>query len=140
MFGDEMIRSFKQILLTRTTKNFTIFTFSGSLHQVFFFFHEEELKLLDAKDYELVIIGMPTYGDKPANAFNEIVRKVPNLSGKKTIIFTTARFSGGKALKYMKEKVQETGAQIVKEANFRRVFWLGKRKSTKFGLELNEKK
>ncbi len=135
-----MIRSFKQILLTRTTKNFTIFTFSGSLHQVFFFFHEEELKLLDAKDYELVIIGMPTYGDKPANAFNEIVRKVPNLSGKKTIIFTTARFSGGKALKYMKEKVQETCAQIVKEANFRRVFWLGKRKSTKFGLELNEEK
>jgi len=99
---------------------------------------EEELKTLDAKDYELIIIGMPTYGDQPANAFNEIVRRVPNLKDKKTAIYTTARFSGGKALKYMKEKVQETGAQIIKEANFRRVFWLGKRKSTKFGMELNE--
>ncbi len=37
-----------------------------------------------------------------------------------------------------KRIIHKTGAQIVKEANFRRVFWLGKRKATKFGMELNE--
>ena len=99
---------------------------------------EEELKSLDAKDYELVIIGMPTYGDKPANAFNEIVRKVPNLADKKVVLFVTARFSGGKALKYMQEKVQETGAQIIREEKIRRLFFLGKRKATQIGTELNE--
>ena len=101
---------------------------------------EEELKRLDGKDYDLIIIGMPTYGDKPANAFNEIVRKMPNLKDKKTAIFVTARFSGGKTLNYMKEQLQDKGAQIIKEGKFRRLFYLGKRKSTQFGTELNKEK
>ncbi len=99
---------------------------------------ETELNALDVKDYDLIIIGMPTYGSKPPNAFNEIISRMKNLSGKRAIVFTTARFSGGKALEYMKTKIEEVGAQVVNKAKFRRLFYLGVKKSSKFGKEINE--
>ena len=51
-----------------------------------------------------------------------------NLSGKKAIVFNTARFTGGKSLEYMKEKVEENGAQLIDFTKFRKLFWIGKKK------------
>jgi hypothetical protein len=63
---------------------------------------EADLNTLDGLDYEIIIIGMPTYGNFPPKIFDEIFSRMKNLIGKKVIVFNTARFTGGKTLKYMK--------------------------------------
>ena len=97
-----------------------------------------ELDSLDASSYDLVLIGMPTYGDKPPKAFEKILDKMKNLDGKRAIVFNTARFSGKKSLDYMKEKVEEAGAQVIDQARFRKVLWIGVKSAIKFGQQINE--
>ncbi len=99
---------------------------------------ETELNNLDASPYDLIIFGMPTYGNFPPKAFNEILARMRNLGGKKTIVFNTARFTGGKALQYMKEKVEEAGAQVIDQSKFRKLFWIGTKNAIKFGKRINE--
>ena len=99
---------------------------------------DAEMNTLDAKDYDLVIFGMPTYGPETPKTFLEVLKRMKNLNGKKAIVFATARFSGGKTVEYMKTKVEETGAQVINKAKFRRMFYLGVKKSTTFGKEINE--
>ena len=99
---------------------------------------ETELNSLDASSYDLVLIGMPTYGDKPPKAFVKILDKMKNLDGKRAIVFNTARFSGKKSLDYMKEKVEEAGAQVIDQARFRKVLWIGVKNAIKFGQQINE--
>jgi flavodoxin len=94
---------------------------------------------LDAAIYDLIIIGMPTYGDKPPKAFDEIVKRMKNFNGKKTIVFNTTRFTGKKCLDYMKAKVEETGAQVIDQARFRKLFWIGVKNAMKFGNQINER-
>ena len=97
-----------------------------------------ELDSLDASSYDLVLIGMPTYGDKPPKAFEKILDKMKNLDGKRAIVFNTARFSGKKSLDYMKEKVEEAGAKVIEQARFRKVLWIGVKNAIKFGQQINE--
>jgi flavodoxin len=99
---------------------------------------ESELSSLDAADYDLILFGMPTYGNKPPGTFDEIINRMVNLSGKKTIVFTTARFTGKGTLEYMKEKIEAKDAQVINQKNFRRFFWLGKKPAIKFSIEINE--
>ena len=100
---------------------------------------ETGLDTLDAANYDLIIIGMPTYGDKPPKAFEEVIDRMKNFSGKRVIVFNTARFSGKKSLDYMKTKVEEKGSQVIDQARFRRVLWIGVKKAIKFGEQINEK-
>ncbi len=100
---------------------------------------ETELNTLDAASYDLIIFGMPTYGNKPPQVFDEIVARMGNLSGKRAIVFNTARFTGGKALDYMKAKVEEAGAQIIDKSKFRKVLWIGVKNAIKFGKLINER-
>lgn len=99
---------------------------------------EDELNSLDAISYELVFFGMPTYGNKPPGTFEEIMKRMKNFSGKKVIIFTTARFTGNGTLEYMKEKIEAEGAEVINQYNFKRFFWIGKKRAIKFGEEINE--
>jgi len=99
---------------------------------------EEELKALKVASYDLIVIGMPTYGDKPPNAFNEIMARLGKLDGRRVATFTTARFSGKKALEYMNNKVEIAGGKITNKTKITRPFYLGKRKASKFGIEINE--
>ncbi|MFX0038339.1 MAG: flavodoxin family protein [Promethearchaeota archaeon] len=99
---------------------------------------EAELSNLDSINYDLIIFGMPTYGDKPPKAFDEILTRMGSLSGKKAIIFNTARFTGKKALDYMKTKVEKAGAQIIDQRRFRKLFWIGEKDAIKFSKQINE--
>ncbi|MFX1500876.1 MAG: flavodoxin family protein [Promethearchaeota archaeon] len=101
---------------------------------------ETELSTLNASEYELILIGMPTYGNFPPKVFDEILVRMENLSEKRVIVFNTARFTGGKALEYMKTKVEELGAHVIDQAKFRKVFWIGVKNAIKFGKEINERK
>ena len=99
---------------------------------------EAKLNALDAKGYDLIVFGSPTYGSETPKTFLEVLKRMKNLSGKKAVVFATARFSGGKTVEYMKSKVEEAGAQVINKAKFRRLFYLGIRNSTKFGKEIND--
>ena len=100
---------------------------------------ETELNTLDAASYDLIIFGMPTYGNKPPQIFDEIVARMGNLSGKRAIVFNTARFTGGKTRDYMKAKVEEAGAQVIDKSKFRKVLWIGVKNAIKFGKRINER-
>ncbi len=100
---------------------------------------ETGLDTLDAANYDLIIIGMPTYGDKPPKAFEEVIDRMKNFSGKRVIVLNTARFSGKKSLDYMKTKVEEKGTQVIDQARFRKVLWIGVKNAIKFGEQINEK-
>lgn len=100
---------------------------------------ETELNTLHAVSYDLIMVGMPTYGNFPPKAFDEILERMGNLSGKKAIVFNTARFSGGKALEYMKTKVEEVGAEVIVQKKFRKVLWIGTKNAIKFGKQINER-
>lgn len=100
---------------------------------------ETELNTLNAVSYDLIMVGMPTYGNFPPKAFEEILERIGNLSGKKAIVFNTARFSGGKALEYMKTKVEEVGAEVIVQKKFRKVLWIGTKNAIKFGKQINER-
>ena len=99
---------------------------------------ESELSTLDASKYDLIIIGMPTYGNFPPKVFNEILRRMGNLNGKMIILFNTARFSGGKCLDYMKEQIKEIGGKVIDHFKFRKIFWIGTKKAIQFGKRVNE--
>jgi flavodoxin len=99
---------------------------------------EADLNNLNALTYDLIIFGMPTYGNFPPKIFDEIVAKMKNLSGKRTVVFNTARFTGGKALDYMKAKVEEAGAQVIDQSKFRKLFWIGTKNVLKFGKAINK--
>ncbi len=100
---------------------------------------DTELNNLDALPYDLIFIGMPTYGNFPPKVFDEILARMRNFSGKRAIVFNTARFTGGKSIDYMKEKVEEAGAQVIEQAKFRKVFWIGTKNAIKFGEKINER-
>ena len=82
---------------------------------------ENDLNSLDIEPFELIIIGMPTYGNFPSKTFDEIIRRMGDLSNKKVIVFTTARFSGGKARDYMESKVENSGGKVVEKLKFRKL-------------------
>ncbi|HUT80117.1 MAG TPA: NAD(P)H-dependent oxidoreductase [Candidatus Bathyarchaeia archaeon] len=99
---------------------------------------DAELKSLDVKDYDLIVFGMPTYGNKPPNAFNEIMERIGNLEGKKAVVYATARLNGGGTRKIMKANVEAKGAQVINQALFIGPFWMGTKKAIKFGQLINE--
>ncbi|MFX0076353.1 MAG: flavodoxin family protein [Candidatus Hermodarchaeota archaeon] len=99
---------------------------------------ESQLSTLDASNYGLLIIGMPTYGNFPPKVYNEILRRLDDLSGKLVVIFNTSRFTGGKCLEFMKEKVEEVGGKVIEQSRFRKFFWIGTRNAIKFGNLINE--
>jgi flavorubredoxin len=99
---------------------------------------ESQISTLDATNFSLLIIGMPTYGNFPPKIFNEILRRLSNLNEKKVVLFNTARFTGGKCLEFMKEKVEEAGGRVIDQSKFRKFFWIGTKNATKFGKQIAE--
>ncbi|MFW9993314.1 MAG: flavodoxin family protein [Candidatus Odinarchaeota archaeon] len=94
---------------------------------------EVDLDSLDAADYDLVIIGMPTFGSSPPKTFDEILRRLKNLEDKDVVLFGTSRFRRGGLLHYMKEKVETKGGRVTNQMNFRGLIMLGTKKAIKFG-------
>ncbi len=96
---------------------------------------EDQLTNLDAQEYDLVVFGSPNYGNVAPKTIKEIIKRIQNLDGKRTIVFVTGRFNGEKAMKTMKEMVVEKGAKVIAENCYSRFF--GMRKTD--GLEVGKK-
>ncbi|MFX0148341.1 MAG: flavodoxin family protein [Candidatus Hodarchaeota archaeon] len=99
---------------------------------------ETILNRLNVTNYELIIFGMPTHGGFPPKVFDEILTRIENFSGKRVVVFNTARITANKALNYMKAKIEEIGAQLIASTKFKGLFRLGVKKAIKFGTEINE--
>ncbi|NPD88731.1 MAG: hypothetical protein HGN29_08395 [Asgard group archaeon] len=100
---------------------------------------EQELSELDKikQDYDLIIFGMPTYGDYPPSAFYEIVKRV-DIKEQKVAIFTTCSITGKKTLELMEKTVKEAGAIIIAQARFKGFFRPKLKQAFKFGQSINE--
>jgi flavodoxin len=100
---------------------------------------EEQLSAVDNVKYDLLFIGMPTHGNFPPKAFEEILVRLGDLSGKKGVAFNTARLTGGKSLDYMETKMKDKGAEVIYKKRFKSLFRLGVKKAIKFGEQINKK-
>ena len=68
---------------------------------------EKKLQTLNAKNFDLLLFGMPTYGSKPPKAFDEIINRITNLNGKRVAVFSTALGSGKPTIKCMKDLLEK---------------------------------
>lgn len=100
---------------------------------------EKELSTLDAAPYDLLVFGMPTYGNKPPKAFNEILSRLGNLDGKNAVVFVTSRITGGGARDYMADELGAKGANIVEKAKFRGFFYLRTKAAKELGTKVFQK-
>lgn len=99
---------------------------------------EEELNALDVGPFDLILIGMPTYGNAPPVIFDEIMKHMENLEGKHVIVFSTARITGSGTTEYMKSKVEENGGKVIETHNFRGFFKIGKKSVLQFTTRVQE--
>ncbi|OLS32472.1 MAG: hypothetical protein HeimAB125_08700 [Candidatus Heimdallarchaeota archaeon AB_125] len=95
-----------------------------------------ELEKID-QDYDLIVFGMPTYGDNPPGAFYEIVKRV-NIKEQKIAIFATCSITGKKTLELMEKTVEDAGANIIDQARFKGFFKPKLKKASQFGHIINE--
>ncbi|MEJ2295876.1 MAG: hypothetical protein P8Y23_14060, partial [Candidatus Lokiarchaeota archaeon] len=94
--------------LTSHEVNFTRFELMGKISEKFkirakldkgdYSMIQSELDSLASRVFDLLIIGMPTYGNLPPSVFNKIVEVLGNLTGKNAVVFNTARMTGNLAL------------------------------------------
>jgi len=62
-----------------------------------------------ASNYDLLFIGTPTEGSRPAKEASEFVKQLPKAQAKSTILFNTCRFWAGGTLKAMEKELSEKG-------------------------------
>jgi flavodoxin len=88
----------------------------------------DETKLLipteisDLTPYDLICIGMPIHGGRPAFIFDHYMQKSKGWEGKQVIIFATGRISPYQALPLMKSAIEQKGGKIVAEFVIKRFF------------------
>lgn len=99
---------------------------------------DDKLNSLDAGIYDLIMIGMPTYGNFPPQVFNEILKRIKNFQNKDIVIFSTARITGKGNLEYMTSEVQAKGGNVFQSHNFRGLFRIGTRSARKFAAKITK--
>lgn len=99
---------------------------------------ENELNTLEKQQADLFLIGMPTYGGIPPKIFEEILRRMPYLAGKKIVTFSTSWGSKEGAALPMKTRIAQLGGQIIESKNFQGFFHVNTSDAEKFGQKINE--
>jgi len=79
---------------------------------------------LDLTSYDLVCIGVPTYGNYPCPAFYAYLNNVKGIEGKNVVVFNSCRFSFTNTLKVMKADVEAKGGKICGELGVKGLFSL----------------
>ncbi len=100
------------------------------------FKYNEDIK--DLGDYDLIFLGFPTHGGRPATVFNGYFEHAQNVDGKNFIIFNTCRFSIGKTFEIMQAVIEQKGGSVVKKRAFKGFFKIKMSKVEEFVKELNQ--
>jgi flavodoxin len=61
------------------------------------------------EDYDMIILGTPVEGARPAKETMAFIDRLPNVDGKKAILFCTYRIFKGKTFKAMSEALANKG-------------------------------
>lgn len=100
------------------------------------FKYSEDIK--DLEDYNLIILGFPTHGGRPATVFNGYFEHAQNVDGKNFIIFNTCRFSVGKTFDIMQAVIDKKGGSVIRKRAFKGFFKIKTSKVREFVKELNQ--
>jgi len=68
----------------------------------------------DLSSYDLLVLGSPTYGFKPASSIQRYISRVGDFQGKQTVVIVTAAGSAGGSLAIMEKLIQDRNGFIVK--------------------------
>ena len=98
---------------------------------------ESDFSILDAEPYDLILIGMPTYGSEPPKTFYELTKRLNDLSGKRVVLFGTSRFRRGSHIQVMKEDIEAKDGEVIAQRNFRGLLMLGSKNALEFGALIN---
>jgi len=95
-------------------------------------------QIFNITPYELICIGVPTWGMQPSFVFNAIVEKCGSFDGKAVVVFTTCRMYGGRTVKKMKREIEKKGGNVIHKKSFRAFFTMHDEKARAFGKILNQ--
>lgn len=98
---------------------------------------QDTLNSLNIEPYDLILMGMPTYGNRPPVIFDEIMDHMKNFKGKKVVVFSTSRITGDGTVEYMSSAVEEKGGTIMNSHNFRGFFRIGKKSVLEFANQIS---
>ena len=84
--------------------------------------------ILDVSAYDMIYIGMPTWGGQPAPVYEGYMSKAMGFEGKNVIVFAMMRFFPGKVLDTMKSVVEEKGARVSNQAAVKGLFRISEKK------------
>ncbi|MBN2151550.1 MAG: hypothetical protein JW839_08895 [Candidatus Lokiarchaeota archaeon] len=93
--------------------------------------------IFDLEPYDLVCIGMPIHGGRPAVAFNAYVKRCKGFAGKRVCTFVTCSFYPGKSLSAMGQALDGVGAVAGDQMAFRGLFRIGTAKPAEYGRKVN---
>lgn len=94
--------------------------------------------VMDLGSYDMVLIGSPTYGSRPAPVFNGFLENAKNIEAKSVIVFNTCRFIGGRCLEMMATEVEKKGGKVKNRRMFKSLFKIKLSKAKEFGQEINQ--
>lgn len=94
--------------------------------------------IFDPSPYDLICIGVPTNGLRPAYIFDAYIQKSKNFDGKRVVVFNTCRLIVGKTLGNMKREIEKKGGKVTKQKCFKGLFKLTDEKAREFGKILNQ--
>ncbi len=84
-------------------------------------FNIENIKPQMVADYELIIIGTPVHGMAPSKVISTFVEKLPKITNKRAIIFSTYAIRKGSANKKLQKHLAEKGYATILETSKRGV-------------------
>lgn len=94
--------------------------------------------IFDLTPYDLICIGVPTWGMRPAFIFDAYIEKCNLVNGKAFVVFTTCRLYGGSTVKKMKNEIEIKGGKVLYKKSFRAFFAMHDTKARTFGKLLNQ--
>jgi len=65
------------------------------------------------ENYDLIILGTPVEGSRPAKETSAFIERVPETKGKKAILFCTHRIWKGSTLKTMEKQLASKGYNVI---------------------------
>ena len=94
--------------------------------------------VFDWSPYDLVCIGVPVWGFRPALIFDAYIQKCEGLPGKKAVVFVTCRIYSASSLKRMKGAIEKKGGNVVNQKSFRAFSKISEKKAREFGKAINQ--
>jgi flavorubredoxin len=95
-------------------------------------------RIFNLNPYDLVCIGVPTWGGRPAFIFDAYIEKCNNIEGKAVVVFNTCRLISGSTIKKMKTVIENKGGKVINQQTFKALFGMGEKKARAFGNVLNQ--